>query len=493
MATKTILQHRLRQTGTLILTVLAAFFSVTRLSSQPPSRTKPPPLQKAANAPAKAVLPQDYTYKVLAQTAQVTGGVAIDHLMTHQAPGEWLAQLAINDHGEVLFKHITDPTNKDRIDAIFTSSSKIFGRSKVDSTGINITAASHSVINNNGLVAYTAGYQLAGCTLSTTECHREAIFINDQPVVVSGETTYSDGRPVTFSRFDSAAIALTDKDEVVFFDSRLAAFSAASRTSVRGISRNQSDGLLLARTTPLSFSVNGKGDIAFYSTFIEPSNRSTIRAGIFTQDKLLMELPFIPGQDMPIGPLLNNKGEAVVYGRRKVGTDTWQDGIFTADRLLVDASKIIHLYRYYFQFNDQGEVLYRSQTSSGYQTLSGPTVASQGAWPQILSLIRARVNNTWSAAVHSNNFVLNNRGQVAFVVRLAKDGPSLRTEDSIDFLVLATPRNMKEPEPPLPTIVDPVTIPKTTSETAKVLTSPCLLYTSPSPRDGLLSRMPSSA
>ena len=30
-------------------------------------------------------------------------------------------------------------------------------------------------------------------------------------------------------------------------------------------------------------------------------------------------------------------------------------------------------------------------------------------------------------------------------------------------------------------------------EVVMTLTSPCLLYTSPSPRDGLLSRMPSSA
>ena len=32
-----------------------------------------------------------------------------------------------------------------------------------------------------------------------------------------------------------------------------------------------------------------------------------------------------------------------------------------------------------------------------------------------------------------------------------------------------------------------------TSETFDILVEPCLLYTSPSPRDGLLSRMPSSA
>ena len=41
--------------------------------------------------------------------------------------------------------------------------------------------------------------------------------------------------------------------------------------------------------------------------------------------------------------------------------------------------------------------------------------------------------------------------------------------------------------------VDPDSIPSSVTVTHKSLFDGCLLYTSPSPRDGLLSRMPSSA
>ena len=42
-------------------------------------------------------------------------------------------------------------------------------------------------------------------------------------------------------------------------------------------------------------------------------------------------------------------------------------------------------------------------------------------------------------------------------------------------------------------IVDKTSAPGTTSRALAVQARTCLLYTSPSPRDGLLSRMPSSA
>ena len=57
-----------------------------------------------------------------------------------------------------------------------------------------------------------------------------------------------------------------------------------------------------------------------------------------------------------------------------------------------------------------------------------------------------------------------------------------------------TPADMiNSPPPPAPMPETPPPPPVTTSQAPTILSDTCLLYTSPSPRDATLSRMPSSA
>ena len=79
--------------------------------------------------------------------------------------------------------------------------------------------------------------------------------------------------------------------------------------------------------------------------------------------------------------------------------------------------------------------------------------------------------------------------------------PSMLPQGSYQRLVscnanLPAPIYTPEPDPTAPPSEDPLASPGESappSESPSASPSPCLLYTSPSPRDGLLSRMPSSA
>ena len=110
---------------------------------------------------------------------------------------------------------------------------------------------------------------------------------------------------------------------------------------------------------------------------------------------------------------------------------------------------------------------------------------------------------------HSSRPVIARALAVLLTVLLAVTGVSLPAfaDDVVDTPAaaetVATPAPVPsiDPEPvdpgptnPEPVDLEPTAEPAATPAPALTATSsPCLLYTSPSPRDGLLSRMPSSA